>query len=175
MRIDSNTRTVKSPHGRITGYRASYQDLETYPESLTKPEAENKLAALVQFRCQRESAHVRVFALRGYVGIFTYAIDGAVETRMIQPGFEGVLQSSSSGRETFADAVDSFRYHVAQLTWDGTLDAPDYLPESRSREFIEWAKFQLRYKIAIHQGMKDGEAHQWACDSRNPHTAPGLE
>jgi hypothetical protein len=171
MRIESTTNPVKSHRGKILGYKAHYRNLGTYPEEPTKAEAEAKLAPMVQFRCEQESASVKVVALRGYVCVFTYSLEGWVETRMVQAGFEGTLQSSSSSQQTIAEAVDSFRYHVAQLTWDGSLNIPNYVPEAKHREFQAWAEFQLRYKTATNQGMTDGAAREWACDHLNPYEA----
>lgn len=167
MKLETTTSACKSIRGRILGYQAFYCSLGTYPEQPTKAEAEAVLAPMIKFRCKRESAAVRVEALRGYVGIFSYSLEGWIETRMVHPGFEGTLHSSASGQSTMAEAIDSFRYHVAQLTWDGSLDIPSFVPEDKHSDFQNWAKFQLRYKLATKQGMNDSEAHSWACDNRN--------
>lgn len=169
MKLDITSHTCKSHRGRILGYQAYYRGLGTYPEQPTKAAAEAMLAPMIQFRCERESATVHVESLRGYVGVFSYSLEGWVTTRMASPGFEGTLQSSADGQSTIAEAVDSFRYHVAQLTWDGSLDVPAFVHESKRSEFLSWAKFQLRYRIAIKREMADSEAHSWACDNRNPY------
>jgi len=169
MKIDSSVKACKSMRGRILGYQAYYRGLGTYPEQPSKAEAEAKLAPMVKFRCERESARVDVIALRGYVGVFSYSMEGYVTTQVVHPGFEGTLQSSFSGDSSIAEAIESFRYHVAQLTWKDGTNVPEFVPESKCKEFQDWAKFQLRYRLARKQGMKDGDAHQWACDSRNPY------
>jgi hypothetical protein len=59
------------------------------------------------------------------------------------------------------------------LTWDGTLEPSDILTDAQQGEFRWWCEFQLRYKYA-HETlrMKDGDAHQYACDGRNPYRLP---
>ena len=123
---------------------------------------------LIDARCSDESATVKVVCLRGHVGIFTYGLKGYVNSRHIHPGSNS--PSLCSGLGTLEEAENSFRHHVAQLTWNGTLDGCDILPDHLQAEFRSWVQFQLRYRIATKRGMTDTEAHAWACDSRNPYT-----
>ena len=170
MRVDGLIRTHKTVRGRVTGYTAYYRDLETYPARATKPEALADLVQLIDARCSDESARVKVVCLRGHVGIFTYGLKGYVDSRHIHPGSNS--PSLCSGLGTLEEAENSFRHHVAQLTWDGQLGPCDILPESLQREFRSWCEFQLRYKIAVKKGMTDVEAHSWACNSQNPYIQP---
>lgn len=70
---------------------------------------------------------------------------------------------------TMQDAKDSFRYHVAQLTWDGDSEESDIpMDNQQIAQFRFWVRFQKAYKYA-HETleMTDVEAHQWACNPQN--------
>jgi hypothetical protein len=166
MRIESTTHRVKSIRGHVAGYVANFQDIQTYPTRETKPEALQDLAKLVEFRCTYESTNVKVMTVCGHVGIFTYGLSGTVDIRHVWP--DGHV-SHMGGTGSFDAEENSFRHHVAQLTWDGTLATPEFLPACLHREFRSWCEFQLRYKYAqdVLQLAHD-EAHRYACDSTKP-------
>jgi hypothetical protein len=148
---------------------ASFQDLQTYPTRETKPEALSDLAKLVEFRCTYESTNVNVVTVRGHVGIFTYGLNAHVDVRHVWP--DGHV-SHSGGSRSFKDEENSFRHQVAQLTWNGTLEAPDFLPACLHREFLSWCEFQLRYRYAQNVLQLDHvDAHRYACDSTKPWAA----
>jgi hypothetical protein len=106
------------------------------------------------------------------VGVFSYNLYGAIASRHVWPDGTVALCLANG---TLADAASSFHYHVAQLTWDGTLEPSDILTDAQQGEFRWWCEFQLRYKYAHETlGMKDGDAHQYACDGRNPYQPVDL-
>ena len=165
MKIDSRLTTIKNIHRRVVGYSAHFHSLGIAREHQTKDEATADLASMIAFRCEHESAEVKIASVRGHVGVFSYDLYGSIVTRHIWP--EGRV-SQCSGPGTPGEAEAGFRNHVAQITWDGTLAASDILSEAQQCEFRWWCEFQLRYKYAHETlGMKDGNAHQYACDSRN--------
>jgi hypothetical protein len=167
MKIDSTLTTIKNIHRRVVGYSAHFHSLGTAEEHQTKAEATADLAAMIAFRCQYESAAVKITSVRGHVGVFSYDLYGGIVTRHIWPESR-VSQSSRPGAMVEAEAA--FRHHVAQITWDGTLAPSEILSEAQQGEFRWWCEFQLRYKYAHETlGMKDGDAHQYACDGRNPY------
>lgn len=165
MRIDHTFNAHKLLNGRIVGYTAQCGDLITGASQPSKPEALADLAKLVAFRLNSHSDDVNVIAVRGHVGIFSWELGGYVRTQHVWP--DGHV-SLISGDKTFRTAEDSFRHHVAQQTWDGTLGPCDILPDSLQLEFRSWCEFQLRYRIAKSRGMTAVDAHGWACDSSNP-------
>jgi hypothetical protein len=168
MKIDSTLTTIKNVRRRVMGYSAHFHSLGTAREHLTKDEATTDLAAMIAFRCKYESAEVKIVTVRGHVGVFSYNLYGDIASRHVWP--DGTV-ALSIANGTIAEAVTSFRYHVAQMTWDGTLREPsDILTDAQQREFRWWGEFQLRYKYAHETlGLKDGDAHQYACDGRNPY------
>ena len=111
---------------------------------------------MIAFRCEHESAEVKIASVHGHVGVFSYDLY-VIITRNIWP--EGRV-SQCSGPETPGEAEAGFRNHVAQITWDGTLAASDILSEAQQGEFRWWCESQLRYKYAHETlGMKDGNAY----------------
>jgi hypothetical protein len=163
LKIDSTLTTIKNIHRRVVGYSANFHSIGTAKEHQTKDEATADLAAMIAFRCQHESAEV-------HVGVFSYNLFGAIASRHVWP--DGTV-ALSVANETIAEAGANFRYHVAQMTWDGTLDPIDILTDAQQGEFRWWAEFQLRYKYAHDAlGLKDGDAHQYACDGHNPYLPP---
>jgi len=145
---------------------ASFGDIQTYEARATKPEALADLAAMVEFRCGHESANVKVVTVRGHVGIFSYGMNGHVDVRHIWP--DGHV-SLMGGCRSFQDEENSFRLHVAQHTWDGTLADSDILPACLQREFRSWCEFQLRYRYAQSVlRLSSGDAHGYAMDSSKP-------
>jgi hypothetical protein len=173
LKIDSTLTTIKNIHRRVVGYSANLHSIGTAKEHQTKDEATADLAAMIAFRCQRESAEVKTVCLRGHVGVFSYNLFGAIASRHVWP--DGTI-ALSVAYETIAEAGANFRYHVAQMTWDGTLEPSDILTEAQQGEFRWWAEFQLRYKYAHDTlGLKDGAAHQYACDGRNPYLPPNPQ
>jgi hypothetical protein len=175
MKIDSTVTTIKNSRRRVIGYSAHFHSLGTAKEHLTKDEATADLAAMIAFRCKYESAEVKIVTVRGHVGVFSFNLHGDMASRHVWP--DGTV-ALCSGIRTIAEAVDSFRYHVAQITWNGTLEPSDILTDAQQGELRHWGEFQLRYKYAHDTlGLKDGDAHQYACDSRNsylPATAPAA-
>ncbi len=166
MRIDSTFRTIKDIRGRKLGYVAQFEDLHTVTVRATKPEAQNDLHQLIQKRCWESSSVVNIVSARGHVGVFSYNLNGAVETRHVWPDGHVAL---SMGEETLRQAEDAFRFDVAQLTWDWTLGDCDILPTDKQSEFRSWAEWQLRYKYASKiLGKLDDAARLYACDTRNP-------
>ena len=170
MKIDSTVTTIKNIRRRVVGYAAHFYSLGTAREHLTKDAATADLAAMIAFRCKHESAEVKIVTVRGHMGVFSLNLHGDIASRHVWP--DGTV-ALSTGNETIAEAVASFRYHVAQMTWDGTLDPSDILTDAQQKEFRWWAEFQLRYKYAHDTlGLKDDDAHQYACDGRNPYLPP---
>ena len=169
MKIDSTLATIKNIRRRVIGYSAHYHSLGTAKEHQTKDAATADLAAMIAFRCKHESAEVKIVTVRGHVGVFSYNLFGAIASRHVWP--DGTVALSTAD-ETLAEAETNFRYHVAQMTWDGTLAPSDILTDAQQAEFRWWGEFQLRYKYAHDTlGLKDGDAHQYACDGRNPYEA----
>jgi hypothetical protein len=169
VKIDSTLTTIKNIHRRVVGYSAHFHSLGTAKEHQTKDAATTDLAAMIAFRCQHESAEVKIVSLRGHVGVFSYNLYGAIASRHVWP--DGTV-ALCLAKGTLAAAASSFHYHVAQLTWDGTLEPSDILTDAQQGEFRWWCEFQLRYKYAHDTlGLKDGDAHQYACDGRNPYEA----
>ena len=173
MKIDSTLTTIKNSRRRVVGYAAHFHSLGTAREHLTKDEATADLATMITFRCQHESAEVKIVCVRGHVGVFSYNLFGAIASRHVWP--DGTV-ALSVANETIAEAGANFRYHVAQMTWDGTLEPSDILTDAQQGEFRWWAEFQLRYKYA-HETLrlKDADAHQYACDGRNPYLLPNPQ
>src|ERR1017187_4033445 len=172
MKINSTLTPIKKVHRRIVGYSAHFHSLGTAREHQTKDEATADLAAMIAFRCKYESAEVRIVTVRGHVGVFSYNLHGDIASRHVCP--DGTV-ALSIGNGTIAAAATSFRYHVAQSTWDGTLEPSDILPDAQQSEFRWCSEYQLRYKYAHEMlGMKDGDAHQYACDGRNPYQPVDL-
>lgn len=170
MRIDSIVRPFKSVHGKILGFIAGYCDVQTQGVYPSKELAAAKLGELIQFRCSSESATVKVISIRGHVGIFSHGLLTGTETRHVAPGDSGACRSVACSAETLQEAEESFRYNIAQLTWDGTLAPCDILPDSRQREFRSWTEWQLRYKYAVKiLARSDVQAREYANDPRNPH------
>ena len=166
MKIDSQTRAVKSIRGRILGYESHYRDLGTAREHPTRDESNSDLARMLDFRASYESARVTVAAAGGHVGVFSYDLHGYVDTRHVWP--DGHV-SLIGGSKTLQDAELDFRYHVAQSEWTFTASIPDYLPESKHADFRHWMDFQFRYRYATQTlNMVDRDAHTYACDTRNP-------
>ena len=169
MKIDSTLTTIKNSRRRVVGYAAHFHSLGTARENLTKDEATPDLATMITFRCQHESAEVKIVCVRGHVGVFSFNLFGAIASRHVWP--DGTV-ALSLANETLAEAETNFRYHVAQMTWDGTLAPSDILTDAQQAEFRWWGEFQLRYKYAHDTlGLKDGDAHQYACDGRKPYEA----
>ena len=167
MKIDSTLTTIKNSRRRVVGYAAHFHSLGIARENLTKDEATADLATMITFRCQHESAEVKIATVRGHVGVFSYNLYGDIASRHVWPDGTVALCLATG---TVAEAECGFRYHVAQMTWDGTLADSDILSEAQQGEFRWWCEFQLRYKYAHETlGMKDGDAHQYACDGRNPY------
>jgi hypothetical protein len=173
MKIDSTLTPIKNVHRRIVGYAAHFHSLGTAKEHQTKDEATADLAAMIAFRCKHESAEVKITCLRGHVGVFSFNLFGNIASRHVWP--DGSV-SLSLANETMSEAEANFRYHVAQMTWDGTLDPSDILSEVQQQtEFRRWCEFQLRYKYAHDTlGLQDRDAHQYACDGRNPYVPPAI-
>lgn len=66
-----------------------------------------------------------------------------------------------------AEAILSARMQLAQTSWtaaDG-LALPEILTPDQYREFVSWARFQLKYQELKATGLTDGECHQGACDA----------
>jgi hypothetical protein len=169
MKIDSTLTTIKNIRRRVVGYSAHFHSLGTAKEHPTKDEAIADLARMIEIRCKYESAEVKIVTVRGHVGVFSYNLFGDVASRHVWP--DGTV-ALSIAHEPIAESVTSFRYHVAQMTWDGTLEPSDILTEAQQGEFRGWCEFQFRYKYAHDTlGLKDGDAHQYACDGRNPYEA----
>ena len=167
MKIDSTLTTIKNIHRRVVGYSAHFHSLGTAREHQSKDAATADMASMIAFRCKHESAEVKISGVRGHVGVFSYDLFGGIVTRHIWP--EGRI-SQCSGPGTMGEAEAAFRNHVAQITWDGTLADSDILSAAQQGEFRWWCEFQLRYKYAHETlGMFDGDAHQYACDGRNPY------
>jgi hypothetical protein len=139
MKINSTLTPIKNVHRRIVGYSAHFHSLGTAKEYQTKDEATADLAAMIAFRCKHESAEVKIICLRGHVGVFSYSLFGAIASRHVWP--DGTV-ALSVANETIAEAGANFRYHVAQMTWDGTLEPSDILTEAQQGEFRWWAEFQ---------------------------------
>ncbi len=101
---------------------------------------------MIEFRCKHESAEAKVTGLRGHVGVFSYNLFGSIASRHVWPD---ASVSLSLANETMSEAEANFRYHVAQMTWDGTLNPSDILSDPQQQsEFQRWCEFQLRYKHA---------------------------
>jgi hypothetical protein len=167
VKLDSTVTKIKSARGRTVGYSAHFRSIGTAKEHLTKDAATADLEKLITFRCDYESVEVKIASVRGHVGAFSYNLFGDIASRHVWP--DGTV-SLSLANGTLADAESNFRYHVAQITWDGTLANSDILTEAQQQEFRRWCEFQLRYKYAHETlGLKDGDAHQYACDGRNPY------
>ena len=71
MKIDSTLTTIKNIRRRVVGYAAHFHSLGTARENLTKDEATADLATMITFRCQHESAEVKIVCIRGHVGVFS--------------------------------------------------------------------------------------------------------
>ena len=127
MKIDSTLTTIKNVRRRVMGYSAHFHSLGTAREHLTKDEATTDLAAMIAFRCKYESAEVKIVTVRGHVGVFSYNLFGDIASRHVWP--DGMV-ALSIAHEPIAESVTSFRYHVAQMTWDGTLEPSDILTSS---------------------------------------------
>jgi hypothetical protein len=174
LRLNTKVTAQKTARGKLKEYRASYESLYTYPSRPTKEEATKDLASLIEFRCQSESKRVEVLPIRGHVGIFSYEMDGFVVTQHLWPEDQHI--SVSTGDKSIQDAKDSFRYHVAQHTWDSTSDTSEILQTDEARrKFRFWTQFQKAYCHATKVlGMEAGEAHFWAGDQRNFGSVPTI-
>ena len=69
MKIDSTLTTIKNIRRRVVGYAAHFHSLGAAREHLTKDEATADLATMITFRCQHESAEVKIVSVRGHVGV----------------------------------------------------------------------------------------------------------
>ena len=127
MKIDSTLTTIKNIRRRVVGYSAHFHSLGTAKEHPTKDEAIADLARMIEIRCKYESAEVKIVTVRGHVGVFSYNLFGDVASRHVWP--DGTV-ALSIAHEPIAESVTSFRYHVAQMTWDGTLEPSDILTSS---------------------------------------------
>lgn len=176
MKINSTVNPLKTHRGRIAGYSAHFASISTASDHATKQEAQDDLLLLIAQRCDYRSTDVQVLAIRGHVGIFSYGLFGDVETRHLWPGESRV--SHSSGSKSMEEAKASFRYHVAQHTWNGldeTSSVSD-LTEAQQREFTSWVHFQKAYVYAHESlGMSDVDSHRWACDCRNYVSVPAIQ
>jgi hypothetical protein len=165
MYIDGKVYPLKTVRGRNTGkFVGRYRDVSTL-EFASKESAQESLSLLIAARCDYRNTQVHIVSVRGHVGVFSFGLDGSIDTRHVWPN--GHVSLISGDKDT-REAEESFRYHVAQHTWDGTLSEPDILPADKQRQFRSWAEFQLRYRYATRTlGMTDWESHAYACDSRN--------
>jgi hypothetical protein len=72
--------------------------------------------------------------------------------------------------KAFIDIVRRSKAHVAQLGWkpEDQLTVPEILEGDREmiKEHERWARFQLRYRDAIGQGLSDTDAYSFA--SKDP-------
>jgi hypothetical protein len=165
MYIDGKVYPLKTVRGHNTGkFVGRYRDVSTL-EFPSKESASEALSLLIATRCDYRSTAVNIVSVRGHVGVFSYGLDGSVDTRHVWPnGHVSLMSGDSDMRE----AEDSFRYHVAQHTWDGTLAEPGVIPADKQRQFRSWAEFQLRYRYATRTlGLSDTQAHSYACDTEN--------
>ena len=96
---------------------------------------------MIAFRCEHESAEVKIASVRGRVGVFSCDLYGGIVTRHIWP--EGRV-SQYSGPGTPGEAEAGFRNHVAQITWDVTLAASDILSEAQPGEFRWWCESERK-------------------------------
>ena len=168
MKIESRVYALKNARGRKTGqFKASYGDVTTGSHE-SPMAASEALAGLILARCQHSSTNVNVVSVRGHVGVFSYDLQGYVETRHAWPNGHVSLVT---GARDMREAEDSFRLHVAQQTWDNQLSGDcDILPHDKQSQFRDWCEWQLRYQHAKAQGMTDVQAHFYACDNRNPYS-----
>ena len=99
MKIDSRLTTIKNIHRRVVGDSAHFHSLGTARAHQTKDEATADLASMIAFRCEHESAEVKIASVRGHVGVFSYDLYGGIVTRHIWPE-GGVSQCSGQGHRT---------------------------------------------------------------------------
>src|ERR1039458_10618047 len=109
VKIDITLPTIKNIHRRVVGYSAHFHSLGTATEHQTKDAASADLATMIAFRCQHESAEVKIVSLRGHVGVFSYNLYGAIASRHVWP--DGTV-ALSVANETITEAGANFRYHV---------------------------------------------------------------
>jgi hypothetical protein len=168
LRIPGQTTPVYNLKRRIVGWLAEYGGLLTTQHEY-RDEAGLALKAMIEFRCSEESAKVHVVTLCGHTGIFSYSISGHVDCRHVWPNGRVAVAVSP---HSIAFEEQTFRYHVAQLTWDRLSSESNIVPPAMRKEFKSWCEFQWRYTYAREVlGMVDGTAYGYATNSNNPHQA----
>lgn len=74
------------------------------------------------------------------------------------------LRCTGASMGEMRNAIDETFADIARQQWQsGDDNGPEWLPESKRREFQEWAAWQRRYQAARAEGKNDYEAHAIAC------------
>jgi hypothetical protein len=164
IRLIATVDAVKDARGRRSGtFVAHYKGLTTEGNHISSDSALEGLGGRLVARCEDPSTYVNVLPIRGHVGVFSSDLQGRFLSQHAWP--DGHVSTSSGGKD-MTETEDSFRLHVAQITWDGTMpESSDILTGEKLRELRFWASFQLAYRYATNDlGMDETEAHLWACN-----------
>lgn len=164
IRLNAHADSVRDARGRRSGtFTARFKGISALSSHANTESALLELGARISARCEDQSTYVNVLPIRGHVGVFSLDLYGYVQTQHAWPDSH---VSVSLGAKSMMEAEDSFRLHVAQITWDGLLpESSDILPADKLEEFRHWASFQLAYRHATNvQKMEQTRAHLWACD-----------
>ncbi len=163
IRLTGHAVPVRDARNRRSGsFTARFKGISTLSSHTTAASAIAELAVRISTRCEDQSTYVNVIRVRDHVGVFSSDLYGYVQTQHAWP--DGHV-SVSLGAKSMTEAEDSFRLHVAQMTWDGTLpEHCDILTADKLGEFRSWASFQLAYRHATTVlAMDQDVAHRWAC------------
>jgi hypothetical protein len=147
-------------NGTFTAHFNGITTLRSHPSTES---AIAELAEKIGTRCELQSTFVNVIRVREHVGVFSFDLHGYI---MAQHAWPDGHVSLTHGGKCMVEAEDSFRMHVAQVTWDGTLPKHcDILPATKLEEFQHWAAWQLACRHATNTlNMEHTAAHLWASD-----------
>jgi hypothetical protein len=163
MRLTATTGRYGAGTRPSAPFYASFKGISTMSSHTSAVSALEELSSLISARCEDRSTYVNVIRIRDHVGVFSSDLQGYFMTQHAWPAGH---VSVSLGAKSMTEAEDSFRLHVAQITWDGILpEHSDILPADKLDEFRYWASFQLAYRHATNVlEMESTAAHLWACE-----------